>query len=533
MQTKVSISSFFEGKYTIEECIKKNVFSGVYVVINKASKKILLKVIHNNEANDEVIRRFRREAKILSKLKHKNIVKIIEYGFEKEISFIAFEYFDSYNLREYLSKNEVKQKTKYYLTAELFEGLNYLHQKNIVHRDLKPENILVNLNHELKITDFGLSLLLEDEFETKNRSIVGTPSYMSPEQIQGKRLTFQSDLFSIGSVVFEIFTSKNLFISEDFNKTINNIISFSVLTLDSYENEIPHDIIRVLKKLLVTELSKRAKSINDVIHILVLENHIQKPKREFIPFNFARYASIMLLIIGILLLITIPFNETKKYSASSNTDVTVNEHKQNSDTLVQNNFSITELELDEPIAEEKTISLQQKGKNLINQNERLIADKEIKKEKKVDVLLTKKRQKLIYIDTYPWSEVFLNDSLLGTTPLENKINLEYSTHTFTFVHPDLPVVKKSITVNDTTSNSFIINLHEAFGYLDCKIFPWGIVFIDGGKIGETPLDNYLPLLPGVHLLEIRNPSFPKYTRKINIRKNDTAIVSLNLTELNK
>lgn len=104
-----------------------------------------------------MIRRFRREAKILSKLKHKNIVKIIEYGFEKEISFIAFEYFDSYNLREYLSKNEVKQKTKYYLTAELFEGLNYLHQKNIVHRDLKPENILVNLNHELKITDFGLS----------------------------------------------------------------------------------------------------------------------------------------------------------------------------------------------------------------------------------------------------------------------------------------------------------------------------------------------------------------------------------------
>ena len=93
MQTQDPISSFLEDKYKIYECIKKNSFSGVYIITDKSSKKILLKALFNASANEEVVKRFKREAKIHSKLRHKNIVKIISYGFEKEISFITFEYF--------------------------------------------------------------------------------------------------------------------------------------------------------------------------------------------------------------------------------------------------------------------------------------------------------------------------------------------------------------------------------------------------------------------------------------------------------
>ncbi len=528
MQNKVSISSFFEGKYTISECIKKNAFSGVYVVVNNSSEKILLKVILNNEANPEVIRRFKREAKILSKLKHKNIVKIIEYGFEREVSFIAFEYFESYNLREFLSKNEVSQETKYHLTSELFEGINYLHQNKIVHRDLKPENILVNQKNKLKITDFGLSLLLEDEFETKNQSIVGTPSYMSPEQIQGKRLTYKSDLFSIGSVVFEMFTSKNLFISDDFNKTINNIINFSISTLDNYEDELPHDIIRILKKLLVTELSKRATSIDDVIQILVIKNSTLNPSKKLIVNKFVVAVGSVIFAISVFYLFSTMFDAKNGVSNVFQSGKTATEQR---DTLIQDNLVNTNLEVEEPLAVNKVIKPMQNGKDLRNNDEQTIIDKKNTIENAVTARLVKTKQ--IYIDTYPWSEIFLNDSSLGTTPLENEINLEYGTHTFAFVHPNFPVVKKNITVNDTTSNKYIFNLYKAFGYLNCKIFPWGTVFVDGIKIGETPMDNSLPLLPGNHLLEVENPSFPKYRKRIDIIKNDTTIVSLNLVKLAK
>ncbi len=529
MQTKVSISSFFEGKYTIAECIKKNAFSGVYIVVNNSSEKIFLKVILNKEANNEVIRRFKREAKILSKLKHKNIVEIIEYGFEKEVSFIAFEYFESYNLREFLSKNEVSQKTKYNLTAELFEGLNYLHQNKIIHRDLKPENILVNENNKLKITDFGLSLLLEDEFETKSQSIVGTPSYMSPEQIQGKRLTFQSDLFSIGSVLFEIFTNKNLFISDDFNQTINNILNFSTSTLDNYEDELPHDIIRILKKLLATELSKRAASINDVNKILAFKNNIPKPKSKLYTNKTIVFASIVAVILGVFYIVSVLLNEKKEISVLSDSAEAVIEEGLNRDTLLEKNRLATNIKLKEGSEDKEKISSQKNVEILANQNEQIITGRKNKIENEVATPIIKTKQ--VYIDTYPWSEVFLNDSSLGTTPLENKIRLKYGTHTFAFVHPNFPTVNKSIIVNDTTSNKYIISLHKAFGYFNCKIFPWGTVFVDGKKIGETPMDSPLPLLPGKHFLEVRNPSFPKYSKSLEIAKSDTTIVSLNLVKL--
>ena len=201
------------------------------------------------------------------------------------------------------------------------------------------------------------------------------------------------------------------------------------------------------------------------------------------------------------------------------------------DTLIQDNLLNTNIEVEEPLAVNKVIKPMQNGKDLRNNDEQTIIDKKNTIENAVTAHLVKTKQ--IYIDTYPWSEIFLNDSSLGTTPLENEINLEYGTHTFAFVHPNFPVVKKYITVNDTTSNKYIFSLYKAFGYLNCKIFPWGTVFVDGIKIGETPMDNSLPLLPGNHLLEVENPSFPKYRKRIDIIKNDTTIVRLNLVKLAK
>ena len=502
------VISFLKDKYKIQKCIKKNSFGGVYVISNSLRKKVLLKILFNHKASDEIIKRFQQEALIHSKLKHKNIVKIIEYGSKEKISFILFEYFENKNLREYLRENEISEKKKYELTFQLLDGLNYLHKNNVVHRDLKPENILVNSNSELKIADFGLSLLLKrnsEIFETQNKSIVGTPGYMSPEQIQGKRVTYQSDLFSLGSVIFEIFTSRNLFISNDFNKTINNIINFSTSTLENYENKLPFLILGILKKLLVTDLSRRAKDLNEIISILKSESEIIKRKKELLFANKLKY----MIFFAVFLIIAFTYFFTSLQGPKKI------RNKQKKQSEIKN------------IIQPKREPLKQKERRDILLNVP-------KKNDKIKKTISKRggaspiKYKYLLIDTYPWSKVFLNDSSLGITPLEQKIKIKYGKYIFSFAHPGLPLVRKTVIINDFFSGKFIVNLHSEFGYLNCKVFPWGIVFVDGVKIGETPLEECLALLPGKHVIKVMNPSFKEYLKKIEITLKDTITVNVKL-----
>ena len=107
----------------------------------------------------------------------------------KEFFYISFEYFPSKNLRQIVKENKLTTEQKEKLVVQLFKGLRAAHKNNIIHRDIKPENILVNDMLELKIGDFGLAEAINESFITSQYSLVGTPSYMSPEQIKGKQLS--------------------------------------------------------------------------------------------------------------------------------------------------------------------------------------------------------------------------------------------------------------------------------------------------------------------------------------------------------
>jgi Serine/threonine protein kinase len=142
-------------------------------------------------------------------------------------------------LREFLKKHRPDLDEFEKIVSQILSGLDYAHFNKIIHRDLKPENILIDANLKIKIADFGLALS-EDEIQvTQKESIVGTPSYMSPEQIRGEELTPASDIFSLGIILFEMITETNPFVGKDIAATINNILFLEKEILEEKLESVP------------------------------------------------------------------------------------------------------------------------------------------------------------------------------------------------------------------------------------------------------------------------------------------------------
>ncbi len=271
-------------KFEIIDTIKKDVYTTVYLANHiYLGKKIILKTLNTDELSDKtILARFKREAKILAQLEHPNLIKVLDFGMYKNHFYISFEYFESKNLRSIIRQNNYTLEQKRSLVIRLMKALNAAHQNHIVHRDIKPENLLVNPRLELKIADFGLALMQDETKLTVQSSIVGTPSYMSPEQIRGETLQPQSDLFSAGIVALELFIGENPFLGKDINDTINKILTFKEEDIAAKIAHLPEDIQTILKGLLKKSTEKRYQSAEEVLSILGIQasNHDLKLEIE-------------------------------------------------------------------------------------------------------------------------------------------------------------------------------------------------------------------------------------------------------------
>lgn len=247
-----TLTEILYDKFEIIHTIKKDVYTSVYLANHiYLGKKIILKTLNTDELADKTILvRFKREAKILAQLDHPNLIKVLDFGMYKNNFYISFEYFESKNLRNVIKQNNYTPEQKRSLVIRLMKALNAAHQNHIIHRDIKPENLLVNQRLELKIADFGLALMQEETKLTLQSTVVGTPGYMSPEQIRGEELSSQSDLFSAGIVALELFTQENPFLGKDINETINRILTFNESDIKAKVSHLPEDIQLMLTGLL-------------------------------------------------------------------------------------------------------------------------------------------------------------------------------------------------------------------------------------------------------------------------------------------
>lgn len=204
------------GKYEVRSVLGKGAMGVVYKAFDPHIERfVAIKTIRKDTVDPDLARqfmaRFRNEAKAAGRLHHPNIVGVYEYGEESDVAFIAMEYVEGTGLREYLDRKTAFDFGQLVsLMSQLLGALEYAHAAGVVHRDIKPSNLIVNGRGVLKVADFGVARIDTSNLTTVGM-VIGTPSYMSPEQCMGREADARSDLFSAGVVLYELLTGRKPF----------------------------------------------------------------------------------------------------------------------------------------------------------------------------------------------------------------------------------------------------------------------------------------------------------------------------------
>jgi serine/threonine-protein kinase len=208
------------GRYEIEKELGRGAMGTVFLGKDpKINRFVAIKTLHLDGADPEMIaavkERFFREAESAGRLNHPNIVTIHDAGEEQELGYIAMEVLDGKDLKEWCRKDTllpVKQVLG--IVADVAEALDYAHSQDVVHRDIKPANIMMQKDGTVKVTDFGIARITTSS-KTQTGVMLGTPSYMSPEQITSTKVDGRADIFSLGVVLFEMLTGEKPFQSDN------------------------------------------------------------------------------------------------------------------------------------------------------------------------------------------------------------------------------------------------------------------------------------------------------------------------------
>ena len=223
--------------------------------------KELRKAYHTD---NQIVRRFERESKMAASLQHENIVHIYDY-WKKPTYCIVMEYVDGVNLADVIEKTgALPGDVGIMIALQICHALDYAHMRGLVHRDIKPSNIMIKRNGEVKLMDFGIAQSRNLESLTMPGTLIGTPAYMSPEQVLGQQLDARSDIFSFGIVLYEMFTGVKPFADDEGRSVSAKILKDKFLAPRRINSDIPRGLQRVIKKCLRKKPKRRCGSMLEV-----------------------------------------------------------------------------------------------------------------------------------------------------------------------------------------------------------------------------------------------------------------------------
>ena len=263
---ELTTGSTFADRYQIIEELGKGGMGKVYKVFDKEIEaKMALKLIKSEVSADRTtIERFRNELKIARDISHKNICRMYDLGREAGNYFITMEYVSGEDLKSFIRRSrQLVVGTALFIAKQVCEGLAEAHRLGVVHRDLKPSNIMIDREGNAKIMDFGIARSISTKGITGAGVIIGTPEYMSPEQVEGKEVDQRSDLYSLGVIIYEMLTGQVPF-EGDTPFTIG-VKHKSEIPKDPRElnTQIPQDLSRLVLKCLEKDKERRYQSADE------------------------------------------------------------------------------------------------------------------------------------------------------------------------------------------------------------------------------------------------------------------------------
>ena len=286
------------------------VYLGTQISLDRevAIKELMPAFIHDQE----MVERFKREARASASLTHEGIVNVYDFWKDKNSLYLVMEYLEGKNLEEILeSIGPLPISATMMVVARVADALHYSHQRGIIHRDVKPSNVFITRRGEVKLTDFGIAYTPQEPTLTQKGMAIGTPAYMSPEQVKGERPDERSDIFSLGIVLYELVTGIRPFVADDdqgvitkileskprWPKMINGDISWNLQwiilrcmrknTRRRFRNM--GDLKIALEKLLPKTSHKREQVLSQFVETVFSDEH-EIPKKSFILFRKWRWA---------------------------------------------------------------------------------------------------------------------------------------------------------------------------------------------------------------------------------------------------
>jgi len=258
------------GKYEIISILGKGAMGIVYKALDPdIDRQVAIKTIRFDLAsettdNEEIMQRFIREAQAAGRLSHPNIITIFDVGREKDLTYIVMQFIEGPSLQRLIAQGEkfsIQEITK--IMDQVCGALDYAHQHGIVHRDIKPGNILLDNSRKPFICDFGVARV-DTSTLTQSGTAVGTPSYMSPEQVMGKKVDKRSDIFSLGCIMYEFLTGRRPFEAESITTVIYKIINEEPPSLSEVKKGLPGGFEKIIGKALAKDPNDRYQDCNQL-----------------------------------------------------------------------------------------------------------------------------------------------------------------------------------------------------------------------------------------------------------------------------
>ena len=261
------------GRYEILAELGQGAMGVVYKARDPMLDRVVaIKTVNLTLPKDELAEyeaRFYQEAKAAGGLSHRNIVTIYDIGRSERIAYMAMEFLEGDELRKLLqARTPIPLTRALEIGAQVAEGLQYAHERQIIHRDIKPANIMVLHDGLVKITDFGIARMRTNEVKTMTGMILGSPKYMSPEQVSGKRADTRSDIFSLGVVIYEMLTGTSPFVADNIHGVMYQTMNFNPPAPRTLNPELPEVLNYIVAKALAKNLDDRYQKATDLAHDL-------------------------------------------------------------------------------------------------------------------------------------------------------------------------------------------------------------------------------------------------------------------------
>ncbi len=505
-------------QFKIEEKISESGTTSVYRAFDTVlHRRVLLKVLHKHLANDHHLsERFIREARACAALRGEHIVQVYDLTDIDEAPAIVMEFVEGKSLKDVI----VDQTNRNFdfakkVAVHVLRGLEMAHDRGIIHRDIKPGNILVSDSGAVKVTDFGLAYVALSPTVTMEGMVLGTPAYMAPEQVRGDEADARTDLFSLGATLVELLSGERIFEGATYSECIKKVLAFTPSELEQYSDRSSPEFVQFLQKLMHPKKEERYSSATEALTVLdekkssgffppvpasSLKKRVAIPLGAgiivlslFIVFDWMKLAN-QPQVRGVVpdsVRIIVPLNES---SLRPDTHTIEAAEDSNVRTVQPSNLQTFKSVTENKESKKKSPAANDSGK--------------------------------VFLTGTPWAKVYVNNQLVGETPIAKPVVLPAGSHAIMFTHPSFDPIVQTVNVEADREITVAGNFIQQAGYLMCIVIPWAEVFVDEQYKDTTPLSKPIMLSAGKHTVRFKNPAFADVVKDVTISRQDTTALTI-------